>query len=192
MMRPSSTARLAVLLTTVGVAIGPALYALAGHEVGTVPSYTGCLNTSSGTIASVAVGSEPLAACKDKETTVHVSGGDISRVTPGAGLTGGGTQGNVDLAVDSSTIVTGVAAGFGLTGGASGGDVTLAADPAVLQRRVTTNCDAAGGSIAKINQDGTAVCRLDENLGYVATLDAGTVLAVGSTDTDLCDEGFNE
>jgi hypothetical protein len=52
----------------------------------------------------------------------------ISGVTAGAGLTGGGTTGNVTLNLDTTKVVTGVAAGTGLTGGGTGGALTLSLD----------------------------------------------------------------
>ena len=138
------------------------------------------------------MGETPLAPCKDKEIEVHLGGGDVTGVVAGSGLSGGGSDGQVALGVDSSAVVTAIQPGFGLSGGGSGGDVTLAIDPTTIQRGVTTNCEAADGSIAKINEDGTAVCRPHAALGLVATLDAGTVHATGSDDPDLCDEGHNE
>lgn len=174
------------------VALAGAVAALGGHEDTPVESYTGCMNTSSGTIANLAEGEAPMAACKDKETLVHVSGGDVTSVVAGDGLTGGGDEGAVTLAVDTGAIVSGVEAGFGLTGGGSGGDVSLAVDPTIVQRRVTTDCGSSGGAIASIQENGSAVCSQPSPVGLVATLDAGVVAASGSQDTSLCDEGFNE
>jgi len=187
-MTRSRTARATFLACA--VALAGAVAALGGHEDEPVESYTGCLNTSSGTIANLAEGEAPMAACKDKEALVHVGGGDVTSVVAGDGLTGGGDGGAVTLSVDTAAIVSGVEAGFGLTGGGSGGDVSLAVDPTVVQRRVTTDCGA--GAIASILENGSAVCIKPSPVGLVATLDAGVVAASGSQDTSLCDDGFNE
>ena len=172
---------LAVALTAVALGSGAAL---AGHEPGTVPSFTGCLNPTSGTLVNVAPGDAPGAACKEKETTIHLSGGDVTGVTAGAGLTGGGSEGALTLAVDGSAIVTGVSPGFGLNGGGSGGDVSLSVDPAVIQKRVTATCPP-GDAIRAIGESGGVTC--SQPAGVVATLDAGRVNSEGSHDTSLCD-----
>ena len=127
--------------------------ALAGHEPGAVPSYTGCLNPTSGTLVNVAPGDVPSAPCKEKEETIHLSGGDVTAVTAGAGLTGGGNEGALTFGVDQSAIVTGVDAGFGLTGGGSGGDLVLSVDPAAIQKRVAADC-LPGGAISAIAESG--------------------------------------
>lgn len=72
---------------------------LAGHHTDVVASYTGCLSTNSGTVTQVAVGNVPLRPCKPDQTEVHVSGGDITAVTAGDGLTGGASNGAAPLAL---------------------------------------------------------------------------------------------
>ncbi len=62
---------------------------------------------------------------------------------------------------DSGGDITGVAAGTGLSGGGTSGDVTVSADTSYLQRRVSTDC-AAGNSIRGIAADGTITCEMDD------------------------------
>jgi hypothetical protein len=57
--------------------------------------------------------------------------------------------------------ITGVAAGTGLSGGGTTGDVTVSADTSYLQRRVSTDC-ATGSSIRSIAEDGTVTCEPDD------------------------------
>jgi len=57
--------------------------------------------------------------------------------------------------------ITGVSGGTGLMGGGIEGDVTLTADTNYLQRRVSTSC-AVGSSIRLIRGDGTVDCEADD------------------------------
>jgi hypothetical protein len=69
-----------------------------------VQSYAGCLNmngSAAGTFSQVAQGDTPGKACSSNQTTVHLSGGDITKVTAGSGLSGGGDNGAVTLALGS-------------------------------------------------------------------------------------------
>jgi len=63
--------------------------------------------------------------------------------------------------------ITGVTAGTGLTGGGISGDVTVSADTTYLQRRVSSTC-TAGSSIRAIAADGTVTCEADDNTTYTA------------------------
>jgi hypothetical protein len=80
------------------VAIGGS--AVAGHLESDVRSYTGCLTSVGGTLTLIREGNTPAKPCPKGSVEAHFSGGDITGVTAGFGLTGGGTNGGVTLALD--------------------------------------------------------------------------------------------
>jgi hypothetical protein len=71
--------------------------ALAAYPQDSVTVFTGCLN-SGGQIGSVAVGTSPAKSC-GSDTLIHLSGGTITQVTAGTGLTGGGNNGYVSVGI---------------------------------------------------------------------------------------------
>lgn len=76
--------------------------------------------------------------------------------------------------------VTSVTAGAGLTGGGTSGDITIAADATYLQRRVAGSCPI-GASIRAVGIDGTVTCEPDDGgLGTVTSVTAGTGLTGGT------------
>src|SRR4051812_19714923 len=88
-------AGLAVGVVVLGgaIAIASGAYPTSG-----VTAYTGCL--SSGKIINVAASpTKPLHPCLTGQPIVHLSGGTITSITPtpGAGLSGGGSNGAVSL-----------------------------------------------------------------------------------------------
>jgi hypothetical protein len=89
------------------------------------------------------------------------SGGTLTQVDTGTGLTGGPIT-------DTGTIAI-----------ASGGVGETEIDPAAVQRRIRTAC-RAGEFLQQINEDGTAVCGVDRNTGGTLTrVDTGAGLTGG-------------
>lgn len=89
----------------------------------------------------------------------------ITQVTAGTGLTGGGTGGNVTVAVDTSQVLTGVTAGTGLTGGGTGGNKTLSVDTTQIMTGVTAGTGLTGGGTGgnkTLSIDPTVVLRATE------------------------------
>ena len=82
--------------------------------------------------------------------------------------------------------IAGVTAGTGLTGGGTAGDVTLAVNPAVVQSRVTTACPS-GQALRSIAQDGTAVCESISGTagGDITGVTAGAGLTGGGPSGDV-------
>jgi len=176
---------LAVLVAAIAGTLAMALYAFA--DPGSVPTYTGCLNPSGGTVYNLAQGSAPMKPCNGNHPQIQLSGGDITGVTASSPLTGGGTEGDVSVGLDPSAVAAGLPLGFGLKLEGNGADTKLSIDPTEVQRRVASDCSS--GAISKIEESGDVACT---QTGVVATLDAGELEAEGSHDTDLCTPSSGE
>ena len=106
----SKWVRAAVLAVTVIATFAGG--AFAGHLTSDVPSYTGCLASKDGALIKVKEGNAPSSPCSGGQIQIHFSGGDITSITVGDGLTGGGTSGAVSIGLDASfTLPQGCVAG---------------------------------------------------------------------------------
>jgi hypothetical protein len=174
---------LTVAAAAVAAAVIGAATVVAGHQATT--SYTGCLNVASGTISKLALGDAPQSGCGESQLEIHLSSGDVTSVTAGIGLEGGGTEGAVSVGISDSyrlpqtctndqvTKWTGTSwtcgsdndttysagAGLSLSG------TTFSADTSAMQARVGSSC-AAGSSIRVIGSDGSVTCEPDDDTTY--------------------------
>jgi hypothetical protein len=87
----------AVLLVVVAAVVGTATAAFRG---GSVTTYTGCRDSKLGVVYFVAPGTKPMKSCKKGDDSLALSAGDVTRVTAGTGLSGGGESGDVAVGLD--------------------------------------------------------------------------------------------
>jgi len=145
-----------MLLAAVAVVAATAGVAYAVYPDSGVAVYTGCLNTggsAGGQISSVAVNpTSPLKPCGNNQTLVHLSGGTVTKVIAGSGLSGGGSDGAVTLSLSS---------GFQLPQSCANG-----------QAPVESSSGWTCGNFANANQSCSA--------GFVSGVDSGGGLNCGT------------
>ena len=134
-----------------------------------------------------ALGGSSLAANKYLTASDQIPQGDLAGSTYGDPVIATGAVTNGKLANSSLT----VSPGKGLTGGGSiplGGTGTLSVDPTAVQSRVSGAC-SSGQVIASVNQDGSVSCSGGRVIaGYIAfdgTIDSGSGFSASRISTGL-------
>lgn len=114
-MRIRRLSRRKVVSLALAVMVGVGMLggtALAGHIGKDVGSYTGCLVPGEGVIIHVKQGDAPKKRCTEGMTEVHLSGGDITKISVTGALTGGGDNGEVTIGLKPEfTLPAGCAVG---------------------------------------------------------------------------------
>lgn len=106
---------------------------------------------------------------------------------PGSSIRAIGSDGGVSCETDddSGGDITGVTVGNGLIGGGTSGNVSIEPDTSVLQLRIGNSC-TPGSSIRAIGADGTVVCQTDaDSGGDISAVNAGNGLSGGGSEGNV-------
>ena len=126
-----------------------------------VPGDITTVNAGIGLTGGTASGAATLAISSSYQLPQTCSHGQVAKSNGASGWSCGSDS-------DSGGDITAVIAGTGLTGGATTGDATLNVNTVVIQSRVTGKC-ASGSTIRQINADGTVDCETDHDSGGTVT-----------------------
>ncbi|HEV8359455.1 MAG TPA: hypothetical protein VGR28_03265 [Candidatus Thermoplasmatota archaeon] len=150
---------------------------------------TGTLSIATGGVTSAMIADGAIASADVDATTVQrrIAG---SCPSPGNAIRAIAQDGTVTCEPTGTGDVTGVTAGSGLSGGGLGGDVSLSVNTTQIQSRVAGSC-AAGQYVRVIAQDGSVTCGSDANGGGTVTsitasagLTGGTITGSGTIAVD--------
>jgi hypothetical protein len=153
-------------LGAVVLAAAVAAVTMAAFPESDVTSYTGCLSASSGQIKDVSTGADPLRSCGPNDSPIHLSGGDITKVTAGPGLTGGGDNGAVTVGLDT---------GFQLPQSCADGQVAVKSGPGWACASPDPSVFTTGGEATIDPDDSKIVASLSLPAGTYLVLVTGTV-----------------
>ena len=154
--------RFLVVSAVVGVIVlGGSAIAYAAYPTDSVAVMTGCLTTSgtgSGNIVNVAMGTNPAKSCGPNQKTVRLSGGTITQVTAGTGLTtagsGGTDTGGSPNSINNGFAKLGLQASFALPQTCSDGQIaTWDATNSDWTCANDQNTTYSGADFALSNQD---------------------------------------
>ena len=175
--------------SSAGAAVAQTFQLQAEPAANNTASPTGTLSllfgsgTSTPAETGLRINSKGLISFATGQTFPGTGNGTITGVTAGTGLTGGGTRGNVTLALDATKVVSGVTAGTDLTGGGTGGVVTLNVDTTKVPQLKSNNIFSGTQQLAN-----TGIGMVPSGNSYtplsVGTANSfGTWLAISNTST---------